>query len=251
MMKKQIVFTLMIVISSIHCDILDMTYTLNEDAVYIASLMKFNLTNVVNGTFEDAPYFYSNNLEISEHVGTHIDAPVNFAPTGKMVHELTLPELHGPAVVIDIRKKAEKDPNALLDTEDIHAWEHKFGEIPKGAVIVLYSGWGQYWGNADAYVGPNRTDDGRLGFWSPGLNPDTVYWLLKHRNVKGFVVDGVSCESGKNKGTYIAHRAMLENDKWCVENAANVDKLPQQGSEIYVMPVKIENGGGGPVRMFA
>ncbi|CAH1791580.1 unnamed protein product, partial [Owenia fusiformis] len=225
-------------------------YTLNTDALYLPTLLKLSQKNVNNGTFEDAPYLYMNNWEMSEHIGTHIDAPVHFSLGGRMLHELTLSELHGPAVVVDIRKKAEKDPNAFLDITDIQKWEEIFGEIPKGAVIIQHSGWGQYWGDAHAYVGPPGTD-GRLKVNSPGFHPDAVNWLLQHRDVKGFIVDSLSCESGSNFGSYPAHRAMLENDKWCVENAANVDKLPQKGSEVYVMAAKIENGSGGPVRMFA
>ncbi|CAH1790899.1 unnamed protein product [Owenia fusiformis] len=249
-MEKQSFFTLMIMMSFAHGDILDMTYILNEKAVYFKELAHFNRKLINNGTFEEAPYVYYNDLEISEHMGTHVDAPVHFALGGRMVNELKLTELHGPAVVIDIRKKAEKDSNACLELVDILAWEEEFGEIPKGAVIVQYSGWGQYWGDSEAYVGP-QTTDGRLSIESPGLHPDAVNWLLQNRDINGFVMDTRSCDSGANTGTYLAHRAIMENDKWCVENGANIDKIPRHGSEIYILPMKVEYGSGGHVRMFS
>ena len=43
---------------------------------------------------------------ISEHTGTHIDAPLHFTADGKSVAELPVEDLIAPLVVIDIRAKA-------------------------------------------------------------------------------------------------------------------------------------------------
>ncbi|CAH1789032.1 unnamed protein product [Owenia fusiformis] len=251
MNKEGLVALSMIMVSSVHCAMIDMTHTLNGDAVYFPEYMKFNMLNTMNGSFEDAPYVYMNDLELSEHLGTHIDAPVHYGLGAKMLHELKLSELHGPGVVIDNREKAQKDPNAFVDIADLQLWEKEFGEIPEGAVIIQNSGWGKYWGDRDKFVGPNRTDGEGPLFQTPGFHPDAVKWLLQYRDVNGFVVEGISCDSGVNAKTFMAHRVMFKKEKWCVENAANVNKIPQHGSEVYVMPAKIENGSGGPVRMFA
>ena len=58
--------------------------------------------------------FYAQKWTFGEHSGTHMDAPGHFIPGGRLSPEITLPELVVPLVVVDIRKKAKRDPN----TED-------------------------------------------------------------------------------------------------------------------------------------
>ncbi len=50
--------------------------------------------------------FNLNEWRISEHTGTHIDAPLHFTADGKSVAELPVEDLIAPLVVIDIRAKA-------------------------------------------------------------------------------------------------------------------------------------------------
>ena len=36
-----------------------------------------------------------------------------------------------------------------------------------------------------------------------------------------------------------------------LENVANMDQLPEKGALLIALPIKIENGPGGPVRIIA
>ena len=43
----------------------------------------------------------------------------------------------------------------------------------------------------------------------------------------------------------------MGNNIWALESVANIDKLPVKGATVYVMPMKIEGGSGGPTRIIA
>ena len=66
----------------------------------------------------------------------------------------------GPAVVIDISGRAATDKDTGVTVEDLQAWEEKHGKIPKGAIVLMNSGWGQYINNVTLFRG-NDTDDTR------------------------------------------------------------------------------------------
>src|ERR1041384_6340845 len=48
---------------------------------------------------------------IIEHAGTHLDAPIHFSENGSTVDKLPAAELVVPIAVIDVRGRAEKNPD--------------------------------------------------------------------------------------------------------------------------------------------
>ncbi|MDG1859871.1 MAG: hypothetical protein P8I94_12245, partial [Emcibacteraceae bacterium] len=48
-----------------------------------------------------------------------------------------------------------------------------------------------------------------------------------------------------------AHSLMHGANKYGIASLTNLDKLPAKGSVIVVPPLKIENGSGSPMRVFA
>ena len=62
----------------------------------------------------------SNNIETAEHMGTHMDAPYHFYEQGWTIDNIPFSKLHGPGVVIDIKKKAA----ANRDAEVSQTWRH-------------------------------------------------------------------------------------------------------------------------------
>ena len=85
--------------------------------------------------------FYAQKWTFGEHSGTHMDVPGHFIPGGRLSPDITLPELLLPIVVVDIRKKARQDPNAMVEVDDIKRFERKHGKIPDGALVAADSGW--------------------------------------------------------------------------------------------------------------
>lgn len=183
-------------------------------------------------------------LRLGEHTGTHIDAPLHFTADGKSVAELPVEDLIAPLAVIDIRAKADADPDAQLTPDDIKAWTDANGELPDGAVIALYSGW-------EAHLGTDRfrnaDSDGGLHF--PGFHIEAIQQLLE-TSAKAIAVDTLSLDFGASPD-FIVHNTWLPAGRYGIEGIANLGSLPASGATIVVGVPKIRGGTGGPARIFA
>ena len=78
--------------------------------------------------------FYSQRWTFTEHSGTHMDAPGHFVPGGRLTPAIEADELMRPLVVVDIRRKAASDPNAMVTVDDLRRFERGSGRIPRGAI---------------------------------------------------------------------------------------------------------------------
>ena len=63
-------------------------------------------------------------------------------------------------------------------------------------------------------------------------------------------IDSASIDYGKSQD-FIAHRVGASSGVPNLENLANLDQLPATGAIILALPMKIEGGSGGPVRVVA
>ena len=86
-------------------------------------------------------------IGISSHQGTHLDAPFHFAEGKWTTEQIPLGQTIGPGVVIDLRRNADKDRDYLLKVDDLRAWEKLHGRLPAGAIVLIHTGWGKYWGD--------------------------------------------------------------------------------------------------------
>ncbi|MFN3705661.1 MAG: cyclase family protein [Thermoflexales bacterium] len=181
---------------------------------------------------------------INEHTGTHMDAPFHFSD--QATADLIPPEnLVGPLVVVDIREKAAKDPDALVTEDDLRRWERRWGRIPYGAIVAMNSGW-------DAYVNTPkfRNADDKQVMHFPGFGIDAIEWLLANRQVKGIMVDTLSLDHGPSKD-FAVHFKWLPTNRWGIECTANLGKLPPRGAVVVVGGPKVAGATGGPSRCFA
>ena len=62
----------------------------------------------------------ANDIALSEHTGTHVDAPVHTWETGIHIDEISLGNLIGPAIVINITQKSLQDPNYKIAVQDLN-----------------------------------------------------------------------------------------------------------------------------------
>lgn len=181
-----------------------------------------------------------------EHYGTHIDAPIHFKDNELTVDQIELTNLFAPLAVIDVREKCSKDPDYRLTVEDITDWESVNGPLPKGAVILMSTGWSEKWPDIEAYR--NLDQNGKMHF--PGFSVAVNEFLISDRDIKGIGIDNFSVDYGMSEG-FEAHLITNGAGKYHLENVANVHLLPQKGSYIVVAPIKLENGSGGQTRIYA
>ena len=57
--------------------------------------------------------------------------------------------------MIDLTEKTNATPygNYGLSVQDILEWEAKYGQIPDGALVVMKTGWNQYFDDRQLYTG--------------------------------------------------------------------------------------------------
>lgn len=190
--------------------------------------------------------FYIQRWTFGEHSGTHVDIPAHFVDGAETVDVYNVGLLVSPAVVIDISEKAAADPNATLDVADIEAWEAANGEIPAGAMVLMYSGWDAKWSDVPAFRGD--PGDGSLNF--PGFGAEASAFLVEQRDIHGIGVDTLSLDPG-NSTTFDTHVTICSAGKYGVEGVANLSAIMGKKATVVVGVPRYEEGSGGPARVIA
>lgn len=188
----------------------------------------------------------SKSICLPEHLGTHLDAPNHFEKNQPSVEKLTADELFGPGVVIDIETQAEQNADYTLSRADLDRWEKQHGQIPRGAIVLLRTGWGRFWNNTARFQ--NRDARGQLHF--PSYSAEAARFLIEVRKARGLGIDNLSIDPGHSKD-FAVHHIVNGAGKFGLENVANLDQLPPRGFYLLVAPIKIETGTGGPTRIWA
>ena len=136
--------------------------------------------------------------------------------------------------------------------QDIRTWEEKYGKIPGGAWVIMYTGIDtKYYPDRLKVLGTGKTGKEAVPeLHFPGFSPESVEFLLKERNITGIAIDTPSIDYGQSRD-FKAHQVLCKGNKLAVENLANLDKLPASGAVLYVIPMNIKNGAGSPARVFA
>jgi kynurenine formamidase len=209
------------------------TYSGERNALRYEKLADFDKDGYAAGAFR-----------IPEHFGTHVDAPGHFIWGRETVERIAPRRLIAPAVVIDVRPQVKSNPDYQLTPDAIRIWESK-GAIPAGAAVLLLTGWGERYWDADKYR--NADAGGIMHF--PGFSEQAVRYLLK-RKIVALGIDTLSIDYGPSKD-FAAHKVSLESGLYHIENMANLDKLPARGAFIFVGPLPLENGSGSPARVLA
>src|SRR6202046_1764467 len=223
--------------------VVDMTYPVSEkfpawpgdDHVFEAK---------ANATVEKDGYF-TRSFWMLEHYGTHMDAPAHFPPGKITLDEIPDTHFFGPAVVIDVREEAAKDPDYRLSTARVEKWEAAHGRIPSGAIVMMRTGWASRWPDQARY---RNTDENKVMHF-PGFSVESAKLLIA-RGAVGLEIDTLSIDYGGSKD-FEVHHTDLPAGLYNLENLANLDQLPEAGAFLIAAPIKLEGGSGGPVRVFA
>jgi kynurenine formamidase len=198
----------------------------------------------VEATPEKDGYF-ARSFWTLEHYGTHLDAPAHFPGGKEFLDQIPVERLFAPAVVIDVREEAAKDPDYRLRVMRVEKWEALHGRIPTGAVVLLRTGWASRWPDQARYR--NMDSAGVMHF--PGFSVEAARLLIE-RGAVALGIDTLSIDYGPSKD-FEVHRVTLPAGLYQLENLANMDQLPEADAFLISAPIKLEGGSGGPVRVFA
>ncbi|MCI0565958.1 cyclase family protein [bacterium] len=120
-------------------NVVDLTHTLDENFPFIpipGITFPFKKTPIATIDKLGVAAF---RWEIHEHIGTQIDAPSHFFADGLSLEQMPVRNFIAPLAVIDISERAKTDADTAVTVEDIKNWEKKYGRLPKGVAVFMYS----------------------------------------------------------------------------------------------------------------
>jgi len=172
-------------------------------------------------------------LFLSTHTGTHVDAPYHFLEKGAKIHEISLKKLVSEAVLIKSKKKGGESITKI----DIQKFEKKHGKIASFSSVIFYTGW-------------QRNLQKKYYFTkNPGLSVSAAKYLASKKiNLVG--VDSPSIDLGKDS-KFSVHQIFAKKGILIVENLANLEKIKPAKFHLVVLPLKLKNATGSPVRAIA
>ena len=176
------------------------------------------------------------NLEVlflSSHTGTHMDAPYHFLENGAKIHEISLKKLVSEAALIQCRKSSDQ----YVTKTDIQKFEKKHGKIENFSSVIFYTGWQKNLQKKHYFTK------------NPGLLVSAAKYLaLKKISLIG--IDSPSIDLGKDS-KFSVHQIFAKKGMLIVENLANLDKIKSPKFHLVVLPLKLKNATGSPVRAIA
>ncbi|NNF34075.1 MAG: cyclase family protein [Saprospiraceae bacterium] len=230
---------------------IDLSYAYESSTPYWPTADGFELDTVFAGMTDGGYYYSAYQFSSAEHGGTHIDAPIHFAQGKKTVDQLTIDQLTGPGIVINVQDSVSDYIDYRISTDDFLQWEAQNGTIPDGSIVFLHTGFGDFWPDRMKYMGTDKRGPEAVALLHfPGLHPDAAQWLVDNRNIKAIGIDTPSIDYGRSSG-FNAHRILMEQNIPAFENVANLKQVPVTGAYIIALPMKIKGGSGGPLRITA
>lgn len=178
-------------------------------------------------------------IAMSDHAGTHVDAPVHFDPRpgAKSVDEMPLEDFYTEAFCLDLSHVPLGYAITVPEMEDALA---KSGQTFKPRDTVLL------------WMGVEQRLLGKPGYQHdfPGLAPESVHWLAD----QGIGMFGVEAISPAPEGelNFKAHMICAERGITHMECLVNLDKLVGRGRFRFIgFPLKIRGGTASPIRAVA
>lgn len=193
-------------------------------------------------------------LVLSSHLGTHVDAPWHYGSTcegkrARTVDEIALDELFCNAVVLDMT--AKKASGQAISIDDLKAQLDQIGyRIQPGDAVLIRT-------DHDKYA---LTDE--LAYNYPGMTRASTLWLAE----QGAKVGGTDAtgwdrpfhvmieefqRSGDKSSIWDAHYACRDRELIVVQQLTNLDRLPAHGFKVGFFPLKLEKCSAAPARVVA
>lgn len=216
-------------------EIVDLTHTLRNGMPVWKEHPKFEMAAV--SSLEQGDVATVHSLCLSEHTGTHFDAPCHFIEGARSIDRVPPKRFFGRLATIS----AESLPDRTeLGADAIERFEAEHGQLRAGDAVAFSFGWARFW--------EHPTEAERFSRDWPGLSRQAAE-LLAARGVSLVATD---CMSIDRFGTpdYAVHKCLLQADILIGENFANLHALPAW-SELIATPLPILGGTGSPVRALA
>ena len=175
-------------------------------------------------------------ITLGTHTGTHVDAPRHFINRGKTIESIPLETLCGEAIILDFSKFTLKKE---IQIEDL---KRRLGKKRLKPRVVIRYDWDKR-SNRNNYFKDH-----------PYLSKKACQWLAS-KKIKLIALDCPQPDNPKNsKGSPCDaenHKVFLGKNIIIVEYLINLRKIKKDYFNLFVCPLKIDNGDGSPARCFA
>lgn len=189
----------------------------------------------------------ANRVAMSEHTGTHVDAPFHFDPEGA-----TIDRVSPDALLLRPYKKLDltpEDPQAgvLLGADALRRAAQRAGfALAPGDVAIVEMGWDRHW--------PSEPGDHTRGYWGsnmPGLDEEACAYLVD-AGVVAVASDTAACDNTVLDGEIGAAHGhahwFLPRGVLIVEGLQGLAQVPATGLFV-ALPLKLAGGSGSPLRV--
>jgi kynurenine formamidase len=193
------------------------------------------------------------NVQLSSHSGTHLDAPAHYGPTpdgrpGRTIDEVPLRWCFGDGVRLDMRHKGSGDD---INRDDVERGLDTIGyEIKPYDIVLVWTGVDQYYS--------------RPGYdaMHPGLRKSATEYLVD-RGVRLIGIDAWSLDrpfakmidealAGDSAQLWESHLLGRLKEYAQIEKLCNLGELPaDHGFTVLAFPVKLDRASGGWARVVA
>jgi kynurenine formamidase len=134
-------------------------------------------------------------ITMTLHVSTHLDAPAHFMTGGKFIGDLPLDFLIGPACVVDLQRYGIGDYD-VYGPEHFERWEKDTGiKIDARDILIIRTGYHRYY--PENWTDRSRVDETRYFIRHPGPARDFAEWVLD-RHIRWIAVDAGSADHPMN-----------------------------------------------------
>jgi kynurenine formamidase len=193
-------------------------------------------------TFETAfrgpGHWQSSRIAALLHMGSHVDAPLHVVEGGRAIESLSLDELSGAAVVIDVHDAEEREP---IDAARLRA---AAPDVRPGSIVAIRTDWtDRWWGTFPDYYtrSPFLTED--AGIWLADLRPKAV--------VVDFFEEECATTTEFTSEDFVVHRALLGNDIPIVEQATRLGGIGADPFLLRAPFVLLAGVEAAPCRIYA
>jgi kynurenine formamidase len=194
------------------------------------------------------------NLTVSSHLGTHVDAPWHYGSKTKdepalTVDQIPLADLYCHGVVLDL--SAKKGSAQAITAADLEAACKAISyEIKKGDAVLIRTDHDKF----------DLLDPARYNY--PGMTRESTLWLID----RGATVGGTDAtgwdrpfhvmiqeykSSGDQSKIWDAHYAARQARFYIVQQLVNLHSLPPHGFQVAFFPIPYVGASAAPTRAVA
>lgn len=231
--------------------LIDLTHTLRDKDSNGPQEAAFEYERVA-GADEDGRWHATGTFAGPEDSGTHLEAPMRLGEGRNGADEVPLSRLVGPIRVIDVQAKCRTQANYVVTLADLRAHERDYGRIPRGAAVLVCTGWDRNWGQPDRYFGTLDSPH------HPGLSVEFARELVDRAidlvGIDGPSLDGAVLDVGGGEAARRerpVQRVLADANVPAFTDLAAVRTLPAIGATLIALPMKLDRSGASPARVVA